>query len=535
METKRLTRRRFLVLSTTGIGLGLTATKASAAPPTPAPPIPTTAPKVGEPKSGGSIVWSWEADPVSLDMNRSNIDACQSQLANLVYQSLVMFDQKLQIQPCLATSWENPDPLTWIFKLRQGVKFHNGEEFEAADVAFWFEREMDPKTAAPHVAYYQPVDKVEAVDKYTAKFTLKTPYSCLLAVLANMQGAGIAPRKWGQGKDKWDLEAVGTGPFRIAEYVPNSHVKYVKHKVYWEKGLPYLDEVIAKVLPDEEARIAGMRAGSIMYAKLSAEGVKRLTGEKDVTVFNSPGPQFWHHAINQRRKPFGDVRVRRAINLCVDRQEMIDKAASGEGVMVGYIPPCIGDWAIPTDELKQKWFTPDLAKAKALLAEAGFPNGFKTTILCSPTYPYMVDTSVVFQQRLKLIGIDAEIIQQEWSIVAPKVRAPGWDFDLWANGFGGRPDPHLYFTHMWHSTASVNYPNYSSKTFDNLVDKGRRTTDHAERLALYRQAQAQLLDDAVQVSWLCQNNMEAVSNKIKGYAQDSLTRRTWLKTSWLSG
>ncbi len=481
------------------------------------------------------MVSAYEADPVNLDPHRNSGQASLYAWGDLVYQSLTMFDEKGNVVPALAESWENPDPLTWVFKLRKGVKFHNGDELEAEDLVFWLRWMNDPNTAAVYKTFFTDITKVEPVDKYTARFVLKNPYSPLLPMLANMQGSVIAPRKWGEAKVKWDMEAVGTGPFKIAEYVPYSHIKYVKNKDYWEKGLPYLDEMTFKVTPEEEARIAALRAGAVQHALVTAEGAKRLAAEKSIAVLKRPTGQLIAFVPNGRRKPYDDVRVRQAINLVIDRKELIEKAAGGEGILTGPLPPGLKDYSIPTDELEKRWYTPDIAKAKKLMADAGYANGFKTKILCSPQYPWMVDSAVVLQKQVKAIGIEMEVVQQEWGTMLKAIGVSGgYDFDIHPNAWGAaRGDPDFYMSRSYNSKSDNNYTGIGTPKVDELIAKARSTANIEERKQLYRQVQETVLDEAWYMFVCATNSIEGVASKLKGYEQHLLGRRTWFKKSWL--
>ena len=266
---------------------------------------------------------------------------------DLTYQSLVMFDENLKIVPCLAEAWKlSDDRLTWSFRLRQGVRFHDGSEFEAEDVRAWFERMMAPATASPYRGSFSQVVKVEPKGKYEVELTLGAPHAPLLALLASLRGSAIAPRRWMQSAGAAArTSAMGSGPFKIAEYVPGSHVRYVRHREYWEQGLPYLDEVRLEIVPDETRRVEALRSGRVRHALVGPSAEQQL--KREMSLRSSPGPVQAVTVFNTRRKPFDDVRVRQAISLVVDRQEAIERALGGEGRSTGPVPTGHGEWAIP--------------------------------------------------------------------------------------------------------------------------------------------------------------------------------------------
>ncbi len=482
----------------------------------------------GTPKLGGAVVWAQELDPVSLDPHKtSNFSALQA--FEHFYESLTMYDEKLTVIPGLAESWQNPDEKTYLFKLRPGVKFHDGSDFTADDVKYSLERLFDQATAAPFKSWFDAITSIETPDKQTVKMNLKAPFAPLVANFAAMRGSAIIPKD-AATKSNLQLQAIGTGPFVLKEYMPESHFTLSKNKNYWDKGLPYLDDVTFKVLVDEDARVAGLRSGQIQYAYVSTEGAQRLTSEKSITV--NQGKKAWlvAHFMNTFRKPFDDVRVRQAISLAVNRQEVIDKAVGGAGTLSGPMPTGHGDWFIPPEKLPYKQ---DLAKAKELLAQAGFPNGFKTTITCSPQYPEFVSASVVLQQQLKQVGIDAEVIQMEWGNFSKDTsKAGGWKYDIKITAMTFYPDPDGYLYNSWHTDSNSNYT-YSNRKFDDIVTQARSTLDSPKRHDLYNQAQQILLDESPAIFWYVGNNIEALNNANKGYVQSYTGRRIFLKKTWL--
>ncbi|MDQ3780050.1 MAG: ABC transporter substrate-binding protein, partial [Chloroflexota bacterium] len=389
------------------------------------------------PTPGGTMTWAQELDPVSLDPHTtSNFSAVQA--IEHVYQSLTMYDESLNVVPSLAESWEMPNDTTYIMHLRQGVKWHDDSDFTADDVKYSLERLLAPETAGPYATWFNAIKTIDIVDPHTVQFNLDAPFAPLLANFAAMRGSSIIKKDAAENSNL-QLEAIGTGPFKMTEYVPESHFTLTKNENYWEEGLPYVDEVTFKILVEEDARVAALRSDQIQYAYLTVEGAERLAGEGNVSVMRSPKAWLVAHFMNTFREPFTDVRVRQAVSLAVNRQEVIDKAVGGAGVLSGPMPTGHQDWFIPVESLP---YQQDLERAKALLAEAGLEDGFKTTITCSPQYPEFVAASVVLQQQLAQIGIEAEVVQMEWGqFVSDTSRAKGWNYDIKITAFTFYPDP----------------------------------------------------------------------------------------------
>jgi peptide/nickel transport system substrate-binding protein len=562
-----VTRRTFLTIGLAGAGALLAACQQPTAPvrqpeakptlqPTPAPPPKPTppgpasgpteskpgeskpaaqaAPAAGPPKPGGSTIWAAEADPLDLDPHAGASFASVQAWGDLTYQSLVMFDENLKVTPCLAESWLNTSPTTWTFKLRQGVKHHDGNEFEAEDVRFWYERLMARETAVPARSRLSQLTRVEPKGRYEVEFTLAAPYAPFLVTLAAMRGSAIASRRWLQRAGAAAMtSAVGTGPFKIADYVPRSHIRYVKHADYWERGLPYLDEVTLEIIPEERARMAGLRSGQVKYALVGPEAAQRLKGDRSLTILASAGPTQRVTGLNTTRKPFDDLRVRQAIALAVDRQAAIDTVLSGEGRLTGPMPTGHGAWAIPPDRLP---YQRNVAKAQELLAEAGYPNGFEMTIKTSRDYPTMLGTAFILADQLSQVGITPRIEQLEWGALVTAIEA--LDFDLYTGGTGFLPDPDDYFSALASSGHGGGAPRaaaWENARYDELVEQARAVLDPTQRKQLYDQAAGILLEEAPLIWWFTENTIEVLHTSIRGYSQSFTGRRLGLKKSWLDG
>jgi peptide/nickel transport system substrate-binding protein len=491
----------------------------------------------GTPKRGGTLVAAAEIDPIGLDPhNSSNFSAMQAY--DHIYESLTMYDEKTNIVPALAQSWDvTNNGRTYTFKLRPNVKFHNGQTMSAEDVKYSIERVLDPKTASPWLSWLNAIKEIKVIDPLTVQMNLDAPYP-LLGSFAGMRAAGIIPKGFAE-KENLKIRGIGTGPFKLVEYVPQDHITYARNPDYWDKSLPYLDGMVFKVLTEENARLAALRAGQIHYAFLSAQGATQLEGMPGFTVHKSPYAWVVLHYINVRNKPLADARVRRAMRMAVDTNEVIQKAAFGAGVPSGPVPTGYGDWYLDPKTLP--YLKADVAGAKKLLTEAGYPNGFKVEIKCSPQYREFVATTLVIQESVKKIGIDVTATQMEWgAFVADNKKSndscgrEGGDIYASANTF--RPDPDGYLYPYFHSKGNINKGGCDTPNpkLDALLVEARQVTNHAERRRLYHEAQRIVLDDSLNWWWYAQFNIEAASTKLQGYAQSFTGRRLFLKKAWLA-
>jgi peptide/nickel transport system substrate-binding protein len=528
-------------------GLPTPEPKPTAAPPVVAKPTLGTTPGAGEaaavpagpPKQGGKLVAAVEAGPADLDPYTDDSLVSLQAWGGLVYQGLVMYDEHLKLVPCLAEAWVNTSPTTWTFKLRQGVHFHDGSEFEAADVRYWFERVARPAANTPAGSASWPgvVAGVEPHGRYEVEVTLAAPYAPLLARLAGLRGgSAIAPRGWLQGAGATpETTAVGSGPFKIAEYVPSSHIRYVKHPDYWEKGLPHLDEIVLEVEPNEAARASSLRSGQVRYAVLGPGAERPLRSETSLAVRSSPGAMQLVTQINASRPPFDDVRVRQAIGLAVDREQAIEQVLSGGGLLTGPMPTGHGAWALDPGALPYRH---DVDSAKRLLTEAGHPDGFEASVRLAPDAhdaPLASSLAALLADQLRAVGI---ALRTERLDPPALLKARGArDFDLLIETVDFLPDPDDYFRR--YATGSPanggGFPIWANARYDEAIEQARSILDPGQRKLLYDEAAGILLDEVPAIWWCTRNRVEILHTSVKGYAQAYTGLRTGLKAAWLDG
>jgi peptide/nickel transport system substrate-binding protein len=266
----------------------------------------------------------------------------------------------------------------------------------------------------------------------------------------------------------------------------------------------------------------------LTYAPVGPAAAQRLRNDKSLTVLASPGPSQQVTHLNTKRRPFDDVRVRQAIALAVDRQAAIERSLNGEGRLTGPMPAGHGDWALRPDPLP---YRKDLATATQLLAEAGYPDGFESTIKTSPDNPTMLKTSIALADQVKAIGITLNVEQLDWSALVSALEAR--DFDLLSHENGFRPDPDGYFHPQYHSKSAQNLPSWEHAQYDEIVEAARATLDPGQRKRLYDDATTILLNEAPSIWWFTENNVEVIHTSVKGYSQSFSGRRTFLKKTWL--
>ncbi|MDP9368670.1 MAG: ABC transporter substrate-binding protein, partial [Chloroflexota bacterium] len=265
-------------------------------------------------EGSGNLIIGKAQEAVGLDP--ALVTAASSfQILAPVYEQLVGFNAENQPQPALAESWETPDDKTFVFRLREGVTFHNGSPLTAADVKHSFERILDPATNSPWLSQFEPIASIEAPDDRTVRINLKQPYGPLLATLSS-DYAAIVPQNAGE----LQTTMVGTGPFMLSEYIRDTRTVMGANPGYWEADLPGLAQVTYQILPDEAARLAAIRTGEIGLTSLADPAAVSLASrEEGIQVVTQETTDYYLLGINCQRPPFDNVKVRQALSLAVDR------------------------------------------------------------------------------------------------------------------------------------------------------------------------------------------------------------------------
>ena len=291
---------------------------------------------------------------------------------DLLYSRLVRLDDNLVVVGDLAEKWDIPNNVTYVFHLRKGVKFHNGRTLTSADVKYSLERVLDPKTASPGRSYISTITSIETPDDLTVKITLSAPLASFLDGLAT-NNLSIVAKEVVEANGNLQKVTAGTGPFMLADWTPDNSMTLVKNPSYFEPGAPYLDKVILRVIPEQASLLSGVKSGDLSMATISDGATIRLAAkDSKVTVMSKPGLNVRIFSFNTTKAPFDDVRVRQAFAMILDRNEILTVAEFGMGKPTGPVPVSATQWALPLSKLPYP--KPDAAKAKKLLADAGYPK-----------------------------------------------------------------------------------------------------------------------------------------------------------------
>jgi len=448
----------------------------------------------GEVKPGGTLKIGHVGGVLNFDAHR--LSRGNYPMLTQVYNTLVRYDDKLKAHPDLAESWSfSKDGLTLEFKLREGVKFHNGRELVADDVVWNIQRVQDPKTAAHVRPLSLAIKSAEAADKYRVVLRMEKPTPAVLDLFDTMF---IMPK---EAVAEIQKMGVGTGPFQVVEWIPGDKVIFKKFPDYFRKGLPYLDGVILQQIPDAPALVVNLEAGALdMAYEVPPRDAARLMNDRKAVLLQSMGGAIVVDIMmNVSRPPFDNKKVRQAINHAVDRKRFVDM------VLVGFGDP----WCQPfppqslgfSKDLGTKHCTFDLAQAKQLLAEAGYPNGFEAVLhISTATFPITRQFAQILQADLAKIGVRLTIRDVE----PAEYREVTWGtknkFAIVLHEYGrGNRDPDTLFkaAGAWYTKDGM--PTFTSPEYIRLVDEAGNTLDPAKRRRVYDEIARYLADQAFTV------------------------------------
>jgi peptide/nickel transport system substrate-binding protein len=504
--------RRSLLRRTAALGIALPAGSALLG----ATASPAGARQESTPAAGamctGAITWALDSDPANL-IPYGGVSTSNMWGKELMYDSLLAWDSDLAIQPALAESYEvNDDATEYVFTLRQGVLFHNGQEMTAADVVYSFETALNPPAPGIVVAFLANIASVEATDDYTVTITMSKPDPTIPGVIAWTRYTPIVPAGIGD-EINWLSEGIGTGPYRLVEYVPNDRVVYTCYEEHWNAGVPCIRDVTLKVLPDEQSRVAALRSGEIDGGTLTPDVASTLEGDESLQIltglFAAPRVIQFNTVEDV---PWRDARVRQAINLAVDRQEIIDNVYGGSAELTGAIPPGYGEWPLSADELSE-YYAPNLEQATALMQEAGFGDGFDVTLQAIAAPREYTQIAEIVRERLRPLNINVTVEPLEIGTFAENIGAGTYQ---WAStGRGMRGDPSGFVVDFRSGTANnVTWfgDGWINEEIDGLYDEALATADQAARMEAYTRIQ-QIIAEEVPHLYTVQSYKFQVANQ----------------------
>ena len=461
------------------------------------------------PVAGGEMTVAITADPPGWDPTVSTSQEIARVTYHNVFEGLVRLDRSGNIVPALAESWETSDDgLTWTFKIREGVKFHDGSDMTLDDVVAAFERAKDPDSGHTHPEYYAAIDAVAAGDGNTVVFTLSEPSSSLLYNLARPDSI-IYPAAQAETQRS---QPVGTGPFKFVNYVEGSEVRLEKFADYYLEGVPYLDAVTFKIIPDPNTRFAALQSGDIdlIGVALPPEQYMQLSSNPDLKGTEGSATTEITLALNNTRPPLDNKLVREAITYAIDKKQIVDGAFFGLGTVIGTHMSPSEPYYI---DLNPYPYNPE--KAKELLAEAGYPDGFELNFELPEPYNIERRTGEVIAQQLAQVGIKADLSVVEWGTWVQRIFLGG-DYDMTIIGHSEPRDINVY------GNPDYYYHYDNQKVRDDLAQI-EATPDEAKQTKLYRDIAKTIADDAVNVWVFSPPYLVAARSDVYGFWTDQPT------------
>jgi len=446
-----------------------------------------TGPRAPAAAATGSLTVQVTSEPPGLDLTATPASATATVVFYNIQEALVKVDAQGQLVPWLAERWHTADNLNYTFFLKKGVRFHNGRPFTAEDVKFVLDRARNPETKHPHPRHYEDISALHVKDEHTVTISLKQPNAMFLYNLAR-QGSVMYPR---EAVEQLKSQPIGTGPFTLARWDRGDRIVLRQNPDYHVKGLPKLEQVTFRFIPDPNAALAALQAGDVDVVGfgLGPESVEVVRRSPNLQVIVGETTNDVILALNNSKKPYSDVRVRRAITQAVNKDEIVKAAMFGFGRVLGSNVDPLNPYFV--DVSKMVPHSPD--KARQLLAEAGYPNGFEATLKVAPQYPYTVRTGEVLVQQLGKVGIRVRIEQIEWGQWLDRVYKNA-DYDMTIIGHAEAWDAGNYANPKY-------YYRYDSSRFQEAYKQSETTLDDSKRRALYHELQKIMAEEAP-VVWL---------------------------------
>ena len=501
----KLTRRQFLkTAGAAAAGAALAACAPQAVSPTAVPPTIAKVLKTVRFVMSGKATSADTADPA---FNNTSHDG---RLISAVYEQLAQFDESLKAVPVLAESWEpNETGSEWTVKLRQGVTFHNGDKFTAQDVVYSYRRMLDPDVASPGAGNLSSLDPdgIEAVDDSTVRFTLTQP-NVDFPLSTVFRQAYIVPD--GASGDDLKTTVNGTGPFKLQKFTPGeTPTLFVKNENYWQAGFPRADALELTSISETASRVAALQAGQVdIIEDPPFTDLESLRAGADTAIVVQPKGNMELIAMQIDQPPFDDLRVRQAMKYAMDRQGMLDLVAQGFGTLVNDIPIHSSlEYGVPG--VREH----DVARARQLLSEAGYPDGLTVTLNVSDVQARFVEFATVYQQFAAEAGITVELnlgpADTYWDVVWLKE-------PMYVSAYIARPTDGMLAL-LYLSTADWNETHWRQEDWDQLFARARATLDYDQRKALYQQAQQSIMDEGGHLVPYMVSTINATRKNITGW------------------
>ncbi|MDE0582496.1 glutathione ABC transporter substrate-binding protein [Planococcus sp. A6] len=431
-----------------------------------------------------------------------------------VYEGLVGRDKSAELQPLLAESWEQLDDTTWEFKLRQGVKFHDGTEFTAEAVKATFDRLLDPEVGSPRAGVLAMVEEIKIIDDHTVQFLLSEPYSPLLSILASHEGGIINPKAIEEFGGDDIQKPNGTGPFKFESWTPGQVIVLTRNEEYW--GTPAkVGRVEFKVVPEETTRTSMVETGEAHIAEpLSISQFAAVDASQISEVYQSEGFGTEYITFNVEKEPFDDVKVRKAVAHAIEMDAIRKGVYNNIG---GEANSLLGSKVFGYHDGLET-YEYNLSEAKRLLAEAGYPDGLEVK-LTTMDNKERISLAEVVQSQLKGIGIKVNIEVMEYGTFVDTTHSGDTEMIItsWRNATGDADYNQYNLMHSSSKGANGNTSFYANAEVDDLIEQARKESDSAKRIELYAKAQDIQMEEVIYIPVRVIENVAVMSKNVSGF------------------
>jgi len=488
------------------------------------------------PKKEGFLYLRLNANPTTLDPALI-VDVPGASIAAKIFNGLVRFDRELNLKPDLAEKWEiSPDGKIYTFYLIPKVKFSNGREVTARDFKYSFERVLNPKTRSPRTwvldqikgtkefreGKVKEVSGIQVKDKYTLSIELLHPFAPFLSFLT-LPNAAVVPSEEVEklGVD-FSFHPVGTGPFMLKEWKPGQSI-YLTHNPYYFRKSPFIKGIVYRIIPEDLTAIIEFEVNNLDIIRIPASEFSRYYHHPYWKNYlkEQIGLNLYYLGLNCQKSPLNDRRVRQAINFAIDREKIIATLLEKRGILAqGPIPPILRKFFPPLTP----YFNYNPQKARKLLKEAGYPDGFTLHITITP-FPEALDVVEVIQQYLGQVGIKVNINQLEWSAFKEAI-ARGETESFWLSWWADYPDAENFLFPLFHSInwgAGGNRCFYKNPKVDSLLKQAESEPEITTRIQLLYQAEQIIISDAPLVFFWHQNDYYLYQPRVKNFLPYPLT------------
>ncbi|GGB20651.1 ABC transporter substrate-binding protein [Allosediminivita pacifica] len=480
-----------------------------------------------EPVPGGTLKVSHSTRIATLNV-LSNSGPAEYPCMDMLYSGLTRMGFDNQPQPDLATEWTaNDDATEFTFSLREGVTFHDGTPFTADDVVATYETILNPDVPSAARSVLTMVESVKAVDDLTVKFTLAAPFADLPYSTAHANARILSRAALEDDISKLDTTANGTGPFKLDTYDSARMVRLVKNENYYKPGQPYLDAVEMMLFPDLAAETANFLSGEtdVMLTVQQAD-YERIASSSGIEGQQIGAGRYVCVVMRQDQEPWNDVRVRKALGMAIDRQLMVDIILEGLG------RPAYDSIVAP--ELEFATDKPEIAYdpegARALLAEAGYPDGLDVTLIASDRPAIRAQAAIVMQQTAAAAGFNLEIRTMPHDTYLAEEWMQG---DFYIGYWGMQPTIDATYNLLLTSDASYQDTEWKNEEFDSLIQQGRSTANPEERAEIYAQAQALELEDKPYIVPFFEDVLTASRENVHEWSVAPISRFYFVEDVWM--